>query len=182
MAGALIAALGLAGAAAAAGSIVFSRGPGTGKPPARLRGLSLHRVGRDHRRLATSVSGVSGPTGRIGFSHTLVHERVGNKKKAGYWKTWSNRYHGDVYYSSSVVTITLPAGTKAFYFYAEPNTQSKFNIAAASGGTSSGAIAVRGKRGAKFFGFAAKGGGHLSSVSVASSDSSGFAIGEFGIH
>lgn len=62
--------------------------------------------------------------GEIAFSASgmpigLHHVKVGDG-----WDTWSHGYLGDVYNTSlSIITINLPAGTNAFYFYAEPNVQ-----------------------------------------------------------
>lgn len=78
------------------------------------------------------------------------------------------------------VTITLPAGTEAFYFYAEPCVWTSHTITASIPGlVSSGAVSVTGKAGAKYFGFYATGDVSLSAITVRSSYT--FAIGEFGI-
>ena len=182
----LSAAFAFSGVAVAAGSVSFDGSPGTNAPPARLGGLQMTKFGRDHRRLGRQVTSVTGPTGKLFFSLKLIHFRV----KRASWATWSNRYHGDVYFAPATVTITLPAKTDAFYLYAEPNDQRRFKITAKSGGTSSGPVRVRGKGGAKYFGFGAPAGASLTSVTVSSNDtfnrrrhqSGGFAIGEFGIH
>jgi peptidoglycan/LPS O-acetylase OafA/YrhL len=183
---ALSAALAFSGIAVAAGSVSFDGSPGTKAPPATLRAITMTKVKRDQRRLNRLVSLVTGPTGNISFSVKLVHFRV----KHSSWQTWSNGYHGDVYYVSNSVTITLPAKTDAFYFYAEPNDQKRFRIRASTTGASSGAVRVHGNAGAKYFGFAATGGALLTSITVSSNDvfnrhkhqQGGFAIGELGIH
>jgi hypothetical protein len=185
-----IAALALAGAALAAGSVRFDGSPGTGAPPSKVDGVKMQKFKRDQRPLFKQVSTVSGPTGQISFSHSVFHLVVKNQNKKGYWRTWSNSYRGDVYYTSPPsTTITLPAGTTAFYLYVEPNDPGVFKVTATAGGKSSGPVKVRGAGGAKFFGFVAKGGAHLSSVKISSSDRyknknhpGGFALGEFGIH
>ncbi|HEY6788066.1 MAG TPA: M23 family metallopeptidase, partial [Trebonia sp.] len=94
-----------------------------------------------------------------------------------------NGYKGDVYVSGSPsVTITLPAGANAFYFYAEPNRFENFTMTAStSDGTTSGPISVAGSAGAKYFGFYTTGTAPLASITVTGGDPTGFAIGEFGI-
>jgi hypothetical protein len=123
---------------------------------------------------------VNDPAGSITFSPALTHVRVGNG-----WATWSHGYTGDVYYTTNnppTITITLPAGTNAFYLYAEPNTLSPFNVTAtAQDGTTSGPIVVNGNGGASYFGFYATGGAALAAITVTSDDTQGLGVGEFGI-
>jgi len=128
----------------------------------------------------TLVAGVNDPAGNISFSPSLYHYTVG----AG-WATWSNGYTGDVYDlgrdSGGSVTVTLPAGTDAFYLYAEPNPFAVIDITATTNdGTTSGSIPVQGDAGAQYFGFYTDGSASISSVTVSSSQD--FAIGEFGIN
>ncbi len=184
-----IGALSLAGVASAAGTVVFRGAPGTKAPPRRLDGVRMKKFRRDHRRRDTLVSSVTGPTGKITFGSQALHLVVKNVARKGNWRTWSNHYHGDVYFFAPSATLTLPSGTTAFYFYAEPNDRGKFKITATSGAATSGPVAVRGIGGAKFFGFVAKGGAQLTTITVRSTDRKtsatdpgGFALGEFGIH
>ncbi len=192
----------LAGAAIAAGTVRFDGSPGTGTPPAKLGGLGMEKFARDHRSRLQLVTTVSGPTGQISFSRSAVHFVVKNKKY--YWRAWSNGYRGDVYLAvherraafvpATSITISLPTNTTAFYFYAEPDDPGTFKVTATASGTTSGPVKVVGAGGAKFFGFIAKGGGHLSTVTVSTNDRKrkkhkkhkallgGFAVGEFGIH
>jgi murein DD-endopeptidase MepM/ murein hydrolase activator NlpD len=174
--------------------VVFVSAPGTSTPPATLGSASsmlysMLPFGPDSRAAGTSVSSVAGPaeslspsgsapTGTIGFSAALNHCVIG-----GCWETWSNGYKGDVYVSGAQsVTITLPAGANAFYFYAEPNQFENFTMTATmSDGTTSGPISVAGYAGAKYFGFYTTGTAPLASITVTGSDPTGFAIGEFGI-
>jgi hypothetical protein len=181
--------LSLAGAASAAGTVQFVGSTGTKPPPRRLDGITMKKFARDHRRRDRLVASVTGPTGKIRFASQALHLVVRNVPKRGYWSTWSNHYHGDVYFFAPSATLTLPPGTTAFYFYAEPNDAKKFKITATSGGATSGPVTVNGNGGAKFFGFVAKGGATLRSVTVRSTDRrssatdpGGFALGEFGIH
>ena len=99
------------------------------------------------------MTGVADPAGSIGFSPSLAHLRVPSS-----WATWSHGYAGDVYFtgggSEGNVEITLPPGTKAFAFYAEPNTFADFTVEAiADDGTSSEPVDIQGNSGARYFGF-----------------------------
>jgi hypothetical protein len=170
--------------------ITFDGSPGTGEPPATLGPYSMTAFGPDSQPLGDGATGVSDPAGTIGFTPTLRHDKVGGTCDAiSCWATWSNGYTGDVYDTTVVdgdrtqITITLPAGTKAFYFYAEPNQFAVLSVeATAQDGTTSGPISVDGSSGAKYFGFYATGATTLESITVTTSDTSGFAIGEFGIN
>jgi hypothetical protein len=100
------------------------------------------------------------------------------------WATWSHGYTGDVYYTAteSSVTMTLPAGTKAFAFYAEPNTFDSFTVEAiAQDGSSSEPVDIEGYAGARYFGFYGANGQNVAKIKVTASDPAGFAIGEFQI-
>ena len=177
-----------------ASDVVFVGTPGTSAPPATLGSASsmlysMLPFGPDSRPVRSPVSTVTGPsqsltpsgsapTGAIGFSAPLQHCQIG-----GCWATWSNGYKGDVYQSTAKsVTITLPAGANAFYFYAEPNQFMTFTMTATtSNGATSGPIPVAGYAGAKYFGFYTTGAAPLVAITVTGSDTTGFAVGEFGI-
>jgi hypothetical protein len=180
----------VAGVAAATGTVIFDGAPGTKAPPRQVDGITLTKFGRDHRARGLAVTSVNGPTGQVAFSQKGAHLVVKPTKAPNYWQTWSHHYRGDVYFFPSTTTLTLPPHTAAFYFYVEPNDRQEYKATATSGGVSSGPVTVNGFRGAKFFGFIAKGGAQLISITVRSTDrpnaakhhSGGFAIGEFGIH
>jgi hypothetical protein len=161
-------------------TIVFDGSPGTGPPPATLGPYTMTAFGPDPQPLNQGpvVTSVNDPAGTVTFSPPLNHSRVGNG-----WVTWSHGYTGDVYWTSgSTITMTLPAGTRAFYFYAEPNTFAVFDVTAtAQDGTTSGPIQVQGDSGAKYFGFYATGTPNIESITVTTTDTTGFGVGEFGI-
>jgi len=132
----------------------------------------------DSRPEYDNVTGVASPLGgTINFSAELNHREVNSG-----WQTWSNRYKGDVYYlnSGTTVTLTLPTATTAFYFYAEPQSFDDFKIKASVGSTLLSQV-VDGLYGAEFFGFYTTGTETFSSITISTSDRTGFAIGEFGI-
>jgi hypothetical protein len=157
----------------------FDGSPGTNAPPATLGGYTMTPFGPDGQADGAIVSGVNDPAGSIAFSPSLTHTKVGSL-----WSTWSHGYTGDVYFVAPTqpITITLPAGTKAFYLYAEPNTFDVFDVqATAQDGTTSGPVQVQGNSGAKYFGFYGTGDAEIATITVTSTDTTGLGIGEFGI-
>jgi hypothetical protein len=127
--------------------------------------------------IGTLVASAPAPVGVVGFSPLLTNFEIGSG-----WATWSHGYTGDVYYTNGgmSVTLTMPAQTRAFYFYAEPNPFADFIFTAtAQDGTTSGPIVVNGNAAAKYFGFFATGADLIASITVGSTID--FAVGEFGI-
>jgi Ca2+-binding RTX toxin-like protein len=126
-----------------------------------------------------------GGAGVVRYDRYMVHDKIGDG-----WLTWSHGYTGDVYDTLSGtdgqdrVVMTLPESTKAFYFYAEPNRFETFTVrATASDGSTSGPVAVRGRAGAKYFGFYTTGRSSVRAVTVnVDPAAEGFAVGEFGIY
>ena len=165
--------------------ITFDGSPGTAGPPSTLGPYTMTAFGPDSQpSCPATVTGVTDPAGTIGFSEALQHDQA----TGPCWATWSHGYTGDVYDTISAVdpnqvTITLPSGTNAFYFYAEPNVYNLFNVqATAQNGTTSGSIQVQGNSGAKYFGFYGTGGTTLATITVTTDPAAGgFAVGEFGI-
>jgi hypothetical protein len=167
------------GSSCTASGIAFDGSPGTGAPPATLGPYTMTPFGDDTRPVGTTVTDVPDPAGTITFSQPLTHSEVGNG-----WATWSHGYTGDVYHNSngSAITITMPAGTKAFYLYAEPNTFDVFDVqATAQDGTTSGPVPVQGNSGARYFGFYGTGDAEIATITVTTTDTTGLGVGEFGI-
>jgi hypothetical protein len=166
-------------AAVVCDNLSFDGSPGTGPPPSTLGPYTMTAFGPDSTPELELVSGVSDPAGTIGLSPDLSHRRVPST-----WLTWSHGYNGDVYFTEtgSSVTITLPTGTKAFAFYAEPNTFAGFTVEAiAQDGTSSEPIDIEGNSGARYFGFYGTGSQTVAEIEITASDPAGFAVGEFQI-
>ena len=166
-------------------AVTFDGSPGTDSPPSTLGPFTMLPFGTDPSDEGTETTQVDGPTGSIGFDSPLIHDLVGS-----YWATWSNGYTGDVYEQDNSdldgnynVTITLPPDTGAFYLYAEPNIFDDFSITATSNdSTTSGATNVYGDSGAQYFGFYARCGTTISSITVSDTGGdSALAVGEFGI-
>jgi hypothetical protein len=89
-------------------------------------------------------------------------------------------------YTGHHLTLTLPAGTVAFYFYAEPDSENPgWMIAEAEDGTEA-ELEVMAEGGAQYFGFYATNGVRISTLSIGTAPSNNhpadwFAVGEFGI-
>ena len=149
----------------------------TSAPPATLGGYTMTAFGTDPQPLFSNTLNVVSPLGGLlSFSSGLTHSKIG----VG-WATWSHGYKGDVYMTGDTfVTFTLPTDTYAFYFYAEPDLFDVYNITATAGVTML-SESVHGSYGAKFFGFFTDGSVALSTISITTTDDTGFAVGEFGI-
>jgi hypothetical protein len=165
---------------AASAGVVADLSVGTAAPPAIFGGYTMTPFPLDPRPLMQDVADVPAPGGGVvGFSPSLNHRRIGDG-----WATWSHGYTGDVYYTNggSSATLTLPANTYAFYFYAEPNNFGLFTITATSNSGASLTQQVEGSAGARFYGFYGTDGDTIASITVvADSAAGGFAVGEFGI-
>jgi hypothetical protein len=147
----------------------------------------------DTRACGSDVTGVPAPFGdEVTFDTTLSHRRVGADVPC-LWATWSHEYRGDVYVDypaegrdSTSITMTMPVGTRAFYFYAEPERFAVFNfIVTTSDGVtvfaSTADVPIQGQAGARGFGIFAAGTTIVSVVVSTESGANGFAVGEFGI-
>jgi hypothetical protein len=147
---------------------------GTAAPPAVIGGYTMTAFPLDARPLFDVVSGVASPLGgTVGFTGDADHRQIGFG-----WATWSHGYTGDVYYTlgATSMTLTMPADTAAFRFYAEPNPFAVFTITVSSGGVSSSAQ-VDGSGGAYGWGIYDAAG--ITSITISADVD--FAFGEFGI-
>jgi subtilase family serine protease len=161
--------------------ISFTGAPGNGSPPARLGTYKITAFNAPCTP-GTYYTDIAAPTGTLALSPSMECEDVG-----GGWQTWSNGYAGDVYWNNAneggttTDVLTLPAGTRAFYFYAEPNEFETFDLeATAQNGTTSGPLQVYGDSGAQYYGFYSNGpGSDIAKITITCDDD--FAIGEFGI-
>ena len=140
-------------------------------------------VPTDSQATNTFVSSVASPLGDIGFSNSLYQLNVPDG-----WGTWSNGYTGDIYTQQSYdpvtfnyidVTLTLPAGTTAFYLYAEPQLFGPFMITATANDGTTLSQSPNGDAGAEGYGFY---GSDLATITIdADPNAWGYAVGEFGI-
>jgi len=157
----------------------FDLSPGTAAPPDTLCGYMMTPFADDPRPTLEDVDFVESPCGwgQIDFSIPLNHRKIGDG-----WNSWSHGYTGDVYYSNGAasVTITLPPGSCAFYFYVEPNPYDVIQFTAETAdGTSSGSFSADGQGGAAYVGVCCD---DIQTVTISTDDGvTDFAIGEFGI-
>lgn len=158
---------------------------GTVAPPGTLGGYTMTAFGTDASSEGTMINSLASPLGgSLGFSISVSHDIVGSD-----WGTWSHSFAGDVYDTgagNNTLTLTLPANTVAFYFYAEPNewfdansNPAKWSITATAGIDVVTANPVYANSGANGFGFYTSS-GFLSTIEITTTDQE-FAIGEFGI-
>jgi hypothetical protein len=167
-------------APAVTGAVVFDGSPGTAAPPSTLGPYTMTPAAPDPRPVDAQVTGTALPDGTMDFSPSVIHLTTPN----GGWATWSNNYAGDVYLDTgTALTMTLPSGTGAFYFYAEPNSFATFTVqAVAQNGTTSGPVQVSGSGGATYLGFYGTGGAQVHTITVRTDAAAeGFAVGEFGV-
>lgn len=160
---------------------------GVNPPPSQLGSNTMTPFGADPQSENASVTSVASPLGgTVDFSITMTHEIVGSS-----WETWSHGYTGDVYYTQGIqsITLTLPANTTAFYFYAEPKASATYTITAATPNPMNPMYPmsifqeVNGDGGASGFAFFINNvSGTISSINISCGDPTGFAIGEFGIY
>ena len=156
---------------------------GTASPSASLGPYTMMPFSADFQNAGyTPVSSVASPLGgNVVFNSSMLHAVTPEE-----WLTWSHDYNGDVYYTASnkSITMTMPEGTSAFYFYAQPYN---FSIHTISATTSDGINAdieinqgVDGYQGASYYGFYGTEGSMVNSITV-TCGTADFAIGEFGI-
>ena len=129
-----LSALALAAASFAANADIVFTNLGTDAPPASVGSHGLVPFDQGPQAAISDFTNVTaipgGPNGTsVGLSVASSKRTVG-----GSWGTWSHGYTGAVYYPNGATTVTLnlPAGTEAFYVYAEPDPFSYQNITATS--------------------------------------------------
>ncbi len=171
--------LGFAVAASLSSSVQASVGLvlGTDAPPVKVGSLTLTPFGIDPTPEFDVVNSVASPLGGdLLFSEGLEHVIVPFS-----WGSWSHDYEGDAYAlgtQSFSVTLTLPAGTGAFVFYAEPATLQLegFSITETSSALPI-LLDIDGNGGATGIAFLTTSSAGLGQITISSSEP--FAIGEF---
>jgi PEP-CTERM motif len=151
----------------------------TAAPPATLGAFTMTPFGDDTRALFIDETTVPSPLGGdIGFSIPMTHFEIGSG-----WATWSHGYAGDVYatFDFATMTLTMPANTAAFYLYAEPNDFALYDFTVTTDTATMTVTNVDGFGGANGFGIHTTAGELITSITISTTDTSGFAIGEFGI-
>ena len=160
----------------AARASIFGEARGTAAPAATLGPYTMTPFPTFPRQLCDYFQFVESPLGgTVDFSIQMMHLDIPTGP------SWSHGYTGDVYWTAtdSLLELTLPAQTGAFYFYAQPGPGSgNVAITASSNGTDVSQD-VESDGGAAYFGFYADGTDTISSIMITSSTD--FAVGEFGI-
>lgn len=153
---------------------------GTGAPAATLGGYTMTPFPADVRADLSLVSSVASPLGGdVTFDSPLQIRTVPTT-----WATWSHGYTGPVYWTQgrSAATLTLPADTAAFYFFAEPTLFGPYTVTATAQDGTFVTTTVEGNSGANYFGFYGTDGSVVSSIAVTAGENAfGFSVGEFGI-
>jgi hypothetical protein len=156
---------------------------GTSAPVSTLGPYAMTSFADDKRPSYLDCSYVTSPFGNnITFNIPLKHHIVSED-----WLVWSHDYKGDVYWTGQndlLVTLTMPSGTTAFYFYAQPQNMAVHTITAiAFDGISDivqMSLDVSGNNGASYYGFYGTDGSIITKIKIYSKTAD-FAIGEFGI-
>ncbi len=156
---------------------------GTNAPEATLGPYEMIQFADDARPVREKFSFVLSPLGgNITFNISLEHRKIPVD-----WALWSHNYKGDVYWTGDngeYAGMTLPSGTSAFYFYAEPKDTGVNTITAIAYDGVSDIVTVSQEidsiGGASYFGFYGINGSVIRNIMVYS-ENADFAIGEFGI-
>ena len=162
------------GWAATTGSLL-----GTASPPAVVDGRALLAFQTDAAPEFASVTTVPSPSGLpLSFDQGLEHLVVGSS-----WYNWGQGYSGDIYAMdptsvSFSLTITLPADTTRFAFYAMPSDLVIQSFTVSETASVSPLVqSIDGNGDAAGFLFVAAPGATLDQVFITSTGS--FAVGEF---
>ena len=158
---------------------------GTSAPAAAMDTYAMTSFGDDTRPTFSEYDFVTSPLGgNINFGKLLEHCKIQEE-----WLTWSHGYMGDVYRSGKeeyTITLILPAGTSAFYFYAQPYNTAEYSITAVAYdgvshlNNSSISHSVSGSSGASYFGFYGTDNSVIATITIIC-ETKDFAVGEFGI-
>ena len=166
-------------AATTAPAAITGLAGGAAAPGATLGPYVMTPFAPDPSPLFVGVTSVVSPVGgTVDFGALLTHYRIGQG-----WATWSHGYTGDVYSTAdaTAVSMTLPAQTQAFYFYAEPDPWAEYTIVATAQDGTQITQNINGYAGAAYYGFYGTDGSFISTIAVTTPQPIGFAIGEFGI-
>ena len=177
----------LPGTTVAAGGIVFDGSPGINPPPSTLGPYAMTPFGPDGLAPDSTTTSVPAPGGSsVGFGGPSLFVVRPSDVAGG----WTAGYAGHVYaLGPTVVTLTLPSGTRAFFFYAEPNRfGGPYTVTAtSSNGTTSGPVTFTGVGfgvRAQYFGFymSTTTSATLASITISNNASTDTIVGEFGIY
>jgi hypothetical protein len=185
----VMSALALATASFAANAAILYQNLGTAAPPAALGSYTMTAFDQVPQAAIpdfTSVSSIPGsPTGTLSISPSANKRTVPN---GGWASAWGHGYAGPVFFTngSTTATLTLPAGTKAFYFYMHGDSYgTRTFTATTNSGATSGAIPITtsapgGAASAIGFAFYSTAGETITSITITGDDD--FSVAEFGIN
>jgi hypothetical protein len=137
-----------------------------------------------------TVTSAPGPTGNVTFDQPVDHVTNAGTQLVGGWG--SNGYTGDAYASdvnfTDTLMMTLPANTRAFYFYGMGNSCAAPQTVTATSqdGATSGPVSVTTdciSNQPKYFGFYSSAADPITTITVSNDSATGFGnvVGEFGI-
>jgi len=166
---------------------------GTNAPDSTLGGFTMSPLARTGPRFTQVTSALDSLS--VGFDQSVYETRVlaaGQTPPVGlfFFGSWSHGYTDNVWHTSNSsnprsLTMTLPASTKAFYFYVQPVDNGVVSITIDYPGIQSGSLSATGNAGAVYVGLHSDSGEDLTSIKITTEDSAagafGFAVGEFGI-
>ena len=184
-------ALALAAASFAANAAIVFQNIGNIAPPAQLGTHTMTSFDQAPQAAITELAPVTsipgGPGGTtVGISPASLKltDGIGWNAPTSWPGGASIFFFSD--WGVTTQTLTLPANTKAFYFYVESNYYSNsFNYTVTTdSGTTSGPVVVAGGGGAHGFGFYSTAGENITSISVSGDGLSGggYILGQFGIN
>ena len=186
-----LSALALAVASFTASADILFQNLGTGAPPAQLGTHTMTAFDQAPQAAITEQASVTSIPGGPGGTTVGISPASMKLTDGISWNASTNWPNGaNIFFFSSwgvtTQTLTLPANTKAFYFYVESNYYSNsFNYTVTSdSGTTSGPVVVAGGGGAHGFGFYSTAGENITSISVSGDGLSGggYILGLFGIN
>jgi hypothetical protein len=159
--------------------ILFLETP-TDPPPPVQCGCEMTPFAEDPRPEYETIDTVPSPcpfAGEIQFSVPMWHLRVPDS-----WMTWSHGYTSDVYQISAFsdeVTLTLPPGTCAFYFYVQPSEWQPCDFrVTVNETTTTPPFTADGYGGATYVGVCCP---NIETIRIVCLCGDSFAVGEFGI-
>lgn len=183
----------LAGISLAVQAAVVFQDLGTSAPPGSLGGIRMQAFSAAAQAAIaddTQVTTIPGsPFGVLTLNLPACKATV-----PATWNGWSHGYTGPVFQtagcppsgpaSPDTRILTLPAGTKAFYFYANQSDENFVQTITATSdtGTTSGPISIPAILDtANGYGFFSNAGENIATITITTSDPGGFGFGEFGI-
>lgn len=167
---------------------------GTGAPPGALGRIPVYSfAAQAQAAIADDTQVTTIPGSPIGGVLTLDLPACKATVPAT-WNGWSHGYTGPVFQTAGCPPsgpasptsriLTLPAGTRAFYFYANQQNDSSIQTITATSdtGTTSGPITIPAVvNTANGYGFFSNAGENIATITISTSDPTGFGFGEFGI-